>query len=1100
MTQSSLQPSKLITFDSISMNKKIFLALFLGAAWSITIGQQKTKWDNTDSKNWPSPFSRILVPSSVDGSQQPAFIYSSTQAEPQPLIVSLHTWSGDFQQEDPLAAEARLRNWNYIHPDFRGTNNKPEACGSDLVINDLEDAIRYMVQHFAIDSQQIHIIGVSGGGHAALMAYMKLNYPVNSIQAWVPISDLREWYWETRGRKLKYADDLEMILGKKAGLNLADLEIRSPLKLSIRHSTKKRPVLHIYAGIHDGYSGSVPITHSIRFFNKIAAGLFPNKKGLLVSDSLTQLLLTRRNAGPVSNPAYIGGRKVHLHRQADGLALTIFEGGHEMLSPIALALTGADSLVTFKPFHILTIGDSNAAAVDGWPAQLGRLMPMARIKNIAVAGNTIGFNNNGESRLNTLRQIDRYLDSAFQNLEDGASFDHILIGLGTNDTKSIFASWQGEVPGKLDSLLKRIKTKTRVLQPQASIPVHIIFPFPTEEKKLDQLKYGGATQRLAKLLLPIQKVVANNKAHLIDISQLFQGDTGLTRDGIHLLEAAQFSVGRHIISHLKAQNFIADKNLILPPAWAFGILYGGYTNQAQTIERIKEIMAHGYPIDAFWIDSWFWSHADKGRGPKKYIDFAGDSLGFPDRKAMWDFLQRNGIRGGFWVWDCIQQKGNEEAYEDFNQKGFFSSIYYNTNPWHNASTTTAMHQEGKENHGTWNGNIDFNNPKAVAYFKQRMKHFFEEGADFIKLDRTSAIPVCKTMFEMSQEFGKETRGRGFLLSHTGGMESEAYKRYPTKWTDDTRSDWNMTNPLVKFPSWVPPVALRENIAMFTNPAAETSRIPFLTNDLGGFDKGDASAPEEELYIRWMQFAMFNPITEVFSQPENPTSNMAWNYSSRADSLFRFYARWRMQLFPYIYSYAHKTRLQGRNMIQPIPQQLYDYLFGDEILVAPVYEKGAGSRKITLPEGQWIDYWNGDRYEGGKEIVLPAPIEQIPLLIRAGAIIPQRPYASSIEKGSNDTLFLQIYPGTGRFELIEDDGISNGYLEGEFSTTVITQKMGENGITLTLFPAKGSYDQMPKTRVWVLQVHLGSEIRSIRMKSRRDRVLEVRVPFEMVNDK
>lgn len=1081
-------------FDTISMNRKFILFTLLSALGCLALGQQPTNWDNTDSKKWPASFSKVSIPSSVDSSLQPAYIFTSTQLKPQPLIVSLHTWSGDYQQEDPLAAEARLRNWNYIHPNFRGANDNPEACGSDKVIKELEDAIRYMARHFAIDSEEVHIIGVSGGGHAALLAYMKLNYPVKSIQAWVPISDLREWYWETKGRQLKYADDLEKVMEKKGGMDLSGLDQRSPLKIALNNKKAIKPMLHIYAGIHDGYKGSVPISHSIRFFNKIARSLHPDKKNLLISDSLTQILVARRNAGFVSNPAYIGGRKVHLHRAAKGIELTLFEGGHEMLVPVALSLTGADPATTFKPLHILTIGDSNGAATDGWPAQLSRMMPRARIQNISISGNTIGFDNNGETRLNTLRQIDLYLDSAFRSLDDAASFDHILIGLGTNDTKAVFASRQGEVPAKLDSLLQRIRMKCRELQPQAGIRIHFVFPFPTEKRKMDQVKYGGASKRLADLYPVLLKVVKNHDAFFVHASRFLPADTGLTRDGIHLTESAQFRLGRALTHHLDTLPFVADKNLILPPAWAFGVLYGGYTNQVQTTERVKEILAHGYPIDAYWIDSWFWSYADKGRGPKKYIDFTGDTTSYPVRKAMWDFLQKNGIRGGFWVWDCIQQKGNEEAYEDFKQKNFFSSIYYNTNPWHNASTTTAMHQEEKENPGTWNGNIDFNNPKAVAYFKQKMKHFFEEGADFIKLDRTSSIPVCKTMFEMSQEFGKETRGRGFLLSHTGGMESETYKRYPTKWTDDTRSDWNISNPLVKFPSWVPPIALKENIEMFINPAAETSRIPFLTNDLGGFDKGDTSVPEEELYIRWMQFSMFNPITEVFSQPENPTGNLAWNYSSRADSLFRYYARWRMQLFPYIYSYAHHTRLQGVNMIRPVPCGRHEYFFGDEMLVAPVYEKGASTRMVHLPEGRWVDYWTGTNYAGGKEITVAAPVNQIPLFIRSGSIIPNRPYASSVEKGSNDTLYLHVYPGEGRFELIEDDGSSNAYLEGRFARTLITQHCGEKEIFLTISPVAGGYEGMRSTRVWIILLHTGQGVKTQKVKSRIDKELNLKLPY------
>lgn len=383
--------------------------------------------------------------------------------------------------------------------------------------------------------------------------------------------------------------------------------------------------------------------------------------------------------------------------------------------------------------------------------------------------------------------------------------------------------------------------------------------------------------------------------------------------------------------------------------------------------------------------------------------------------------------------------------------------------------------------GTLCGNIDFENPQAVKYFKERMKHFFDEGADFIKLDRTSKISVCKTMFEMSQEFGKETKGRGFVLSHSFETENEEYKRYPTKWTDDTRSDWTVENPLVKFNPWVPNIAFKENIAMFTDPKKASSKIPFLTNDLGGFDMGLTSKPEEELFIRWLQFSMFNPITEVFSQPENPTANMAWLYSERADSIFRQYAHLRMELFPYIYSYALRSRIEGKHMLGKFPEHIYQYTFGDELLVAPVYEKGAVSQKVFLPEGKWINYWTDEHLDGNAEYVVAAPISQIPLFVKQGSVIPMRKYAPSIEKGTNDTIRLHIYPGdNGCFNLLEDDGSSKDYLDGIYSSTIIELNDSQGKFVLKINPVEGNYNGMSKSRIWLLYIHSAETPKQIRL--------------------
>jgi len=540
-----------------------------------------------------------------------------------------------------------------------------------------------------------------------------------------------------------------------------------------------------------------------------------------------------------------------------------------------------------------------------------------------------------------------------------------------------------------------------------------------------------------------------------------------------ILMISNFSIWSQSIKNIAGgDRLVADTNIVLPPSWAFGVLYGAYTNQQETISRIEEILNHDYPIDAYWIDSWFWSYAEKGRGPKKYIDFIADTISFPERSLMWNFMKDHKIKGGFWVWDCILETGNEKAFNDFESRGYFSNVYTETNTWHNNSISTAMFEEDKtKKNGTLCGNIDFDNQQAVSYFKGQMKHFFDEGADFIKLDRTAGISTCKAMFEMSQEYGKETGGRGFMLSHSFETDNEAYKRYPAKWTDDTRSDWTVEMPLVEFNSWVPKVAFKENIAMFTDTGKQCSKIPFLANDLGGFDMGKTPKPDEELYIRWLQFSTFNPIMQVFSQPENPTANLAWMYSARADSIFREFSHLRLQLFPYIYSYALRSRLDGQHMLGKYPDHVYQYSFGDEMLIAPVYERGATTQEVFLPKGKWVNYWTNEHLSGHAHYVVQAPIHQLPIFVKQGSIIPMRRYASSVEKGDNDTIMLHIYPGAdGSFRLLEDDGSNNDYLKGGYASTLIEMTKYSSDFLLKIYPAVGSYMGMKLNRTWELLIH------------------------------
>jgi alpha-glucosidase (family GH31 glycosyl hydrolase) len=244
--------------------------------------------------------------------------------------------------------------------------------------------------------------------------------------------------------------------------------------------------------------------------------------------------------------------------------------------------------------------------------------------------------------------------------------------------------------------------------------------------------------------------------------------------------------------------------------------------------------------------------------------------------------------------------------------------------------------------------------------------------------------------------------------------------------------------------------------------------------------------------------MFNPIVEVFSEPENTTSNLPWKYSVRADTIFRFYAQLRMQLFPYIYSYALRSRIEGKHMIGKFPDHVYQYTFGDELLVAPVYEKGATAQKVFLPEGKWINYWTGEAMKGTEEHSVAAPIYQVPLFVKQGAIIPMRNYASSIEKGNNNTLLLHVYPGAnGSFNLLEDDGTSNDYLNGIYASTIIELKNSPGKFVLTINPLQGKYSGMSPTRNWILNIHSGESPKQISLnrkslKFRYDKVNKIAI--------
>lgn len=312
-----------------------FLLLF---SCGITFSSSKElngSYDDKRPHHWPEPFKRIEITSAMDSAQQAAWFYSTTALKQMPLLISLHSWSGDYQQEDPLAKMALNENWNYIHPDFRGHNGTIKACCSPYALNDIDQAIDFAIQNGHVDSSRIYVVGSSGGGYAALAVYMKSRHPINTISSWVPISDLVAWYNDltTQGGS-HYASDIIKCTGSENNiLNLTEARNRSPIYWDAPH---RGTILDIYTGINDGIvSGSVPITQSIYFYNKIVKDLGATDPKDLVHDEAINYLLKHRM--PFGDYGKLGVRKVCLKKKYKNISLVVFDGNHEMLESVAFS-------------------------------------------------------------------------------------------------------------------------------------------------------------------------------------------------------------------------------------------------------------------------------------------------------------------------------------------------------------------------------------------------------------------------------------------------------------------------------------------------------------------------------------------------------------------------------------------------------------------------------------------------------------------------------------------------------------------------------------------------------------------------------------------
>ncbi len=295
------------------------------------------RWDNVEAYSWPDAMKVINIPSTLDSAIQEAYFYTSSSDEAKPLIVSLHTWSGDYTQRDPLVEQILEKDWNYIHPDFRGANNTPKAMGSAFAINDIDQAIKYALEKAKVTPSSIHVIGASGGGYATLYTFMKSKYDIDSFSAWVPISDIEAWYYQSLGRNNRYAGHiLSATKSQDSILNVDEARSRSPLFMDTPVKQRSDSYLTIYAGIHDGYEGSVPISQSINFYNKIISDFGAPKDQLISKDEILNLVTMR--TFPVESGDMIGERKIIFERKYRNTALVLFEGNHEMLPDVALKL------------------------------------------------------------------------------------------------------------------------------------------------------------------------------------------------------------------------------------------------------------------------------------------------------------------------------------------------------------------------------------------------------------------------------------------------------------------------------------------------------------------------------------------------------------------------------------------------------------------------------------------------------------------------------------------------------------------------------------------------------------------------------------------
>ncbi len=311
--------------------KSIFITLFLWVT-KLSLFAQIENWDSTATKFWTNNhFEKADIISSKDSTIQPSIYYKTKSLKPQPLLVYLHSWTADYRQIDSMALLAKQKNWNYITPNFRGPGWNPQSCGSEFVIPDIDDAIDFMLKNANVDKREVHIYGRSAGGHAVMLAYMKLKYPEKIFSSWAGISNFVDWYYETDTRKLPQHKQLMLATGDTLKPNFEEMKKRSPY-FQPMPKNRNGAKLFLYTGVHDGYVGSVTVTQNINFYNLLIRENFPKEKNAIIPDKDIIELLTKRTY-LATNPNLtekINNRLIHYRKKKGLFELIVYEGGHEM--------------------------------------------------------------------------------------------------------------------------------------------------------------------------------------------------------------------------------------------------------------------------------------------------------------------------------------------------------------------------------------------------------------------------------------------------------------------------------------------------------------------------------------------------------------------------------------------------------------------------------------------------------------------------------------------------------------------------------------------------------------------------------------------------
>lgn len=488
----------------------------------------------------------------------------------------------------------------------------------------------------------------------------------------------------------------------------------------------------------------------------------------------------------------------------------------------------------------------------------------------------------------------------------------------------------------------------------------------------------------------------------------------------------------------------------LLPRWAYGYIHcrERFHTQAELLDTLGEFRQRQLPLDVIVQDWQYW-------GKLGWNAMAFDPTDYPDPQAMIQQIHADHAHLMLSVWSRIDPASTVS--KAFAQKHLFIP---NTQ---------------------W---IDFFNPEAATlYWHDMSTHLLSLGVDAWWLDatependdlhgRTVAIGsgdsvrllyplfVNKTVYEGQRRDAPDKRV--FILTRSAFSGQQRYAS--ATWSGDVGSGWD---------------SLKRQITAGLDFSA--SGLPYWTTDTGGFFRPGLSQytdqPYRERFIRWLEFSAFTPLMRVHGYQ---TDTEFWRFGSQVESIARKYLDLRYQLLPYLYSEAAAVTMKGSTLLRPLVmdfaddptalEQNYEFMFGHELLVSPVVTPSTDRMNVYLPRDSqgWFNFWTGEHLTGGRTVTVSANLDEIPVFIRAGSILPFGPTEQYASEKNESPIELRIYPGAdATFNLYEDEGTNYDYEKGLSSS--IPFRWNQQTYQLVIGNRAGAYPGMMKEREFSVRI-------------------------------